>query len=171
MSFVDTIGRNPSVSKCNWLHVVIFWFFFWKSEEYSIDSSKITSYFLECLNFTTYFSNSCPDHTKLFVRSQPWDCSGLCQEMDVDPPLFTLLQLEMLTDGVGTGWRDQSLNQFICNERLVLPFIGSKCASYPHTGILVMTQYENVWINLVLTTVVHHLWYFVSLTIWSYTMS
>ena len=118
MSFVDTIGRNPSVSKCNWLHVVIFWFFFWKSEEYSIDSSKITSYFLECLNFTTYFSNSCPDHTKLFVRSQPWDCSGLCQEMDVDPPLFTLLQLEMLTDGVGTGWRDQSLNQFICNERL-----------------------------------------------------
>ena len=41
--------------------------------------------------------NSCPDHTKLSVRFEPWSCWGLCWEIDVGPPRFTLLQSEMPT--------------------------------------------------------------------------
>jgi hypothetical protein len=46
---------------------------------------------------------SCPDHTKLSVWFQLWNCWGLCSDLDVGAPLFTLLQLEMPTDGVSTG--------------------------------------------------------------------
>ena len=50
-----------------------------------------------------------PDHTKLFVQSWPWDCWGLCWEIDVGPPLFTLLQPELPTNGVRIGCCDQPL--------------------------------------------------------------
>ena len=52
---------------------------------------------------------SCPDHTKLFIRFQLWNCWGLCSEVDVCSSLFTLLQLEMPTDGTRSGWCDQPL--------------------------------------------------------------
>ena len=52
---------------------------------------------------------SCPDHTKLSVQFQPWNRWWLCSEIDVGPPLFTLLQLEMLTDGAWTSRCDQPL--------------------------------------------------------------
>ena len=52
----------------------------------------------------------CPDHTKLSVQFQPWNCWRLCSELlDVGPPLFTLLQPKMPTDGVGTCRCDQPL--------------------------------------------------------------
>ena len=54
-------------------------------------------------------SVSFPDHLKLSVRFQPWNCWGPCSNIDVDPPLFTLLQQEMPTDGVITGWCDRPL--------------------------------------------------------------
>ena len=54
-------------------------------------------------------SPSCSDHTKLSVRIQPWNCWGLCSEIGVGPPLFTMLQPEMLTDGVKSGRCDQPL--------------------------------------------------------------
>ena len=54
-----------------------------------------------------------PDHTKLsfpWVQFQLWNCSGLCLHMDVVvPPLFTLLQPEVSTDGVISGRCDRSL--------------------------------------------------------------
>jgi hypothetical protein len=52
---------------------------------------------------------SCPDHTKLSVWLQLWNCWGLCFNLDVGRPLFTLLQTEMPTDGVSTGRCDQPL--------------------------------------------------------------
>ena len=36
--------------------------------------------------------NSCPDHTKLSIQFQPWKYLRLYSEIDVEPPLFTLLQ-------------------------------------------------------------------------------
>ena len=50
-----------------------------------------------CSPWCGYMVISCPDHTKLSVRFQPWNCWGLCWEIDVGPPRFTLLQLK--TDG------------------------------------------------------------------------
>ena len=44
--------------------------------------------------------NSCPHHTKLTIQFELWNCSGLWGEIDVGSPLFTLLQLEMPTNGV-----------------------------------------------------------------------
>ena len=35
------------------------------------------------------FTKSRPDHTKLPVQFQPWNCWGLCSQLDVGPPLFT----------------------------------------------------------------------------------
>jgi hypothetical protein len=43
--------------------------------------------------------NSYPDHTNTSVRFRPWNHLGLCWEIDVGPPLFTLLQPEMPADG------------------------------------------------------------------------
>ena len=51
---------------------------------------------------------------QLSVQFQPWNCWGLCSEIDVGPPLFTLLQTEMLTDGVWTGRCDQPLRLWSC---------------------------------------------------------
>ena len=44
--------------------------------------------------------NSCPHHTKLSVQFEPWICWGFSWEIDVGSPLFTLLQLDMPTNGV-----------------------------------------------------------------------
>ena len=52
---------------------------------------------------------SCPDHTKLLVKFQPWNCRRICSKIDVDPPLFTLLQSGMSMDGVITSRCDQPL--------------------------------------------------------------
>jgi hypothetical protein len=43
--FLDTIGQNPSVSECNRLRVVIFRFFLYQFEVYSIDASKTINNF------------------------------------------------------------------------------------------------------------------------------
>ena len=60
--------------------------------------------------------DSDPDHTKVSVRFQPWSCWGLRSELDVSPPLFTLLQSEMPTDGVWAGWCDQPLKLHACRS-------------------------------------------------------
>ena len=57
----------------------------------------------------TYLGYSCPDHTKLSGRFQLRNCWGLCSKIEVGPPLFTLLQPEMLIDGVISDWCDQPL--------------------------------------------------------------
>ena len=58
-----------------------------------------------------YFSHlSCPKHTKLSIRFKPWNFWGLCSRIDVGPPVFTLLQHEMPTDGVWTDQCDQPLS-------------------------------------------------------------
>ena len=54
------IGQNPSVSKSNRLHVVIFRFFFIKFEVYSINSSKMMGNSPEALNYTQLFSQTQP---------------------------------------------------------------------------------------------------------------
>ena len=61
---------------------------------------------LSTVVFQRWFTHSlsCPNHTKLPVRFQPWNCWGLCSKLDVGPLLFTLLQSEMLTDGAWSGW-------------------------------------------------------------------
>jgi hypothetical protein len=41
-----------------------------------------------------------PNGTQIVVRFQPWNCWGLSWEIDVGPPIFTLLQSEMSKDGV-----------------------------------------------------------------------
>ena len=48
-------------------------------------------------------SPSCSDHTKVSVRFQLWSWWGLCWEMDACPPLFTLLQLEIPSNGERAG--------------------------------------------------------------------
>ena len=63
-------------------------------------------------------SPSCLDHTNLSIQFRPWNCWGLRWGIDVGPPLFTLWQPGILTDGVRTGWCDQPLmprsHQTIC---------------------------------------------------------
>ena len=49
------IGQDPSVSKSNQLHVDIFRFFFYLSQVYSIDSSRMMGNFPEVLNFNRLF--------------------------------------------------------------------------------------------------------------------
>ena len=39
--------------------------------------------------------------------------SGSSGEIDVGPPLFTLLKLEMPTDGARSGWCDQPLSNLV----------------------------------------------------------
>ena len=53
-----------------------------------------------------------PITPKISIQFQPWNWWGLCWELDVGPPLFTLLQPEMPTDGVWTSWCDQPLKVF-----------------------------------------------------------
>jgi hypothetical protein len=49
---LDIIGQNPSVSKSNQLHVVIFWFVFIDLRcIYSTDSSKTSANFPQILKF------------------------------------------------------------------------------------------------------------------------
>ena len=59
------------------------------------------------LEETSVISPSSPDHTKLSFRFQSWNCWGLCSNIDVGPPLFTLLQLEMPTDGARSDRCDE----------------------------------------------------------------
>ena len=51
----------------------------------------------------------CPNHTKLFIRFEPWNCWGFCWEIDDGSPLFSLLQPEMPTDGVGTSAKSRQM--------------------------------------------------------------
>ena len=53
-------------------------------------------YLAKCTLGFSITHNSWPDHTKLFVQLHPWNCWGLCWEIDVDPPIFTLLESKML---------------------------------------------------------------------------
>ena len=48
--------------------------------------------------------------TKKFVQFWAMNYWGLCWEIDDGPSLYTLLQLETLTDGVRSGWCDKPLN-------------------------------------------------------------
>jgi hypothetical protein len=74
---------NPSVSKSNWLHVVIFQCsFFYKFEVYSIDFSKVIGIFLEVLNFD-----------KLFLKINRFICIQLRVELQCH---YKGLVLEML---------------------------------------------------------------------------
>ena len=57
-----------------------------------------------------HLSHSCPNHTNFSVRFQPWTWWGLCWKIDVDPPLFTLLQLKMVTNDAKSGCYDQPLS-------------------------------------------------------------
>ena len=70
-----------------------------------------------------------PDHTKVPVRFQPWNGWGLCWEIDVGQPLFTLLQLEMPTDDVWIGRCDQPLSSkpLHCG----VGFLRAQCRSTP----------------------------------------
>ena len=77
------------------------------------------------------FSPTCPDQTKLSIQFQLWNCFGLCLGIDVGPPLFTLLQPEMPTDGVWTGRCDQPHNE-VFRASLVIP--GSASASGIESG-------------------------------------
>ena len=52
--FLGIIGQNPSVSKSNQLHVVVFWFSFIYIEVYSIDSSKMIGTFCFEVLFGTF---------------------------------------------------------------------------------------------------------------------
>ena len=53
---------------------------------------------------------SCPDHTKNFRPVPAVKLLGIMlRKIDVGPPLFTLLQLEMSKDGVRTGPCDRPL--------------------------------------------------------------
>ena len=65
---------------------------------------------------------SCPNHTKLSIRFQLWNCWGLCLGKDVGSPLFTLLQPEMPMDGARSGRCAQSLNQLAIATRPVCHF-------------------------------------------------
>ena len=57
--FLNIISQNPSVSKSNWLHVVIFQYFVIDLGIYSIDSSTMTGgNFPKVLNFNRLFLNS-----------------------------------------------------------------------------------------------------------------
>ena len=83
-----------------------------------------------------YFSSSCPDHTKLYVGFQLWNCWRLCLEIGVGPPLFTLLQSEILINGARSVWCDQSLDQFTCNYVAVgspRPLLRAKCRVYHYS--------------------------------------
>ena len=53
--FLGIVGRDPSDSKSNWLHVGIFRFCFPSFEVYSIESSKMISNSPEVLNFNRLF--------------------------------------------------------------------------------------------------------------------
>ena len=76
-----------------------------------------------CVNWLVWSTPQCPMRSELLGKSnhitpfnlwpstfnfwfEPWDCWGL----DSGPPLFTLLQPEMPTDGVWIGWCDQPLS-------------------------------------------------------------
>jgi hypothetical protein len=52
------IGRYPSVSKSNWLHVDIFWFFFIDMLNILYISLDWAIFFLKSWITTSYFSNS-----------------------------------------------------------------------------------------------------------------
>ena len=62
--------------------------------------------------------------TTNFPSFQPWNCWGLCWEIDAGPPLFTVLQPEMPTDGVWTGrWE-----HYFCFPSLASGFLFVLCA-------------------------------------------
>ena len=69
------IGQDPSVSKSNQLHVDIFRFFFYLSQVYSIDSSRMMGNFPEVLNFNQLFLKLnqfvCNKHSVFPVRWSP----------------------------------------------------------------------------------------------------
>ena len=110
-NILGAIGHNCCSVKSNRsLYVAIFWFLFINWKGYSIDSSKMMGDSPEAFYFKPIIiHNSSLDHTKLSVQFQPWNCWGSCWGIDVGPPLFTLLQPEMWTDGLWTGWCDQPL--------------------------------------------------------------
>jgi hypothetical protein len=64
----------------------------------------------------TWFGNI-GQHAHAPITSKKVSCSnreiamGLCSEVDVGPPLFILLQSEMLTDGARSGWCEQPLTK------------------------------------------------------------
>ena len=59
--------------------------------------------------FTHTTKPLCPDHTKVSVWFQLWNCWRLCWEIDVGPSLFTLIQPKMFADGARSGWCDYPL--------------------------------------------------------------
>ena len=86
--------------------------------------------------------NSCPDHTKIIIRVQPWRCWGVCWEIDVGPLLFTLLRLEMTMCGV---WTDQ------CDQPLV---------PWSRTNFSSASSRENVGDDVEKTMLARHVWHY-----------
>jgi hypothetical protein len=54
-NFLGINGKNPSVSKFNLLHGVIFWLFLYYFEVYSLDSFKTMGELPEVSNFNLLF--------------------------------------------------------------------------------------------------------------------
>ena len=55
--FLGIIGQDPSVSKCDRLHIDIFRFSFTDLKVYSVDSSKLIGNFPEVLNLNGLILN------------------------------------------------------------------------------------------------------------------
>ena len=80
--FIARLGKTHT-----WLNRIFFFtlrYITWIQLEQLVD-------FLKSWTSTSYFSNSCLDHTKLSIQCHPWNCPGICWELDVAPPFFTLL--------------------------------------------------------------------------------
>ena len=84
------------------------------------------------LGATGVMSPTSPDHTKFSFGFQPWNCWGLCSNIDVGPPLFTLLQPEMPTDGVWTSWCDRPLIHGTWKQRFGFPSDFIRHPGIPH---------------------------------------
>jgi hypothetical protein len=94
----------------------------------------------------------CPDHTKLSVRLQLWNCWGLCSEIDIGPPFFILLQPEMPTDGARSVQCDQPLRGW-SHRPILTPSVGiSGYNSVESGGLTSISQYK-VERHLLMTTI------------------
>ena len=70
----------------------------WRSKRWTGMSRR--DIWWNCLRSSTHHTPVTPNFSVWFHL---WNCWGLCWERDARPPLFTLLQPEMLTDGVWIG--------------------------------------------------------------------
>jgi hypothetical protein len=94
-------------------------------------------------------NSSCYDHTRLSVRFQPWNwCWGLCGEIDVGPPLFILLPMDMPMDGAKCDrllvfWSHQTLCLVLAMELLLGVMLRNRC--WPTTFHITTTGEVDKW--------------------------